>query len=148
MISFGFPVDVGRSVNEVFAYLTDPANLPEWQQTDELEQLTAGTVAKGTRFREVRKVLGRRLESISEVADYERDRRFDLHIVSGPARVVDRWMFEAVDGGTRLHFSTEGHARAALRLLEPMIATVLERRRRGHHERLKLALEGRRVEPS
>jgi len=141
MITFGFPVDVKRSVDEVFAYVTDPANLPEWQQTEKVEQLSAGTVAKGTRFREVRTVLGRRLETISEVTDYQRDQRFDLCIISTPARVADRWRFEAVDGGTRLHFSTEGHARASLRLLEPMIAAVLERRRRGHHERLKLALE-------
>jgi hypothetical protein len=145
LISFGFKVDVARSVEAVFAYVTDPATLPEWQQTDRVEQLTPGAVATGTRFREVREVLGRRLESISEVSDYLPDRRFDLRIVSGPASVTDRWTFEAIPGGTRLHFSTDGHARGPFRPLERIIASVLERRRRAHHSRLKHALETRDV---
>jgi uncharacterized protein YndB with AHSA1/START domain len=143
VISFAFPVEVGRPVEEVFAYLTDPANLPEWQQTDRVEQLTPGPLKAGTRLREVRTVLGRRLESISEVSGYEPDRRFDLRIVSGLARVADRWTLEPIAGGTLLHFSTEGRARTPFRPLERVIAVVLERRRRRHHARLKLALERR-----
>ena len=146
MINFAFPVEVSRPVEEVFAYLTDPANLAEWQETDRVEQLTPGAIATGTRLREVRTVLGRRLESISEVSRYEPDRRFDLRIVSVLARVADRWTLEPIAGGTRLHFSTEGQARTPFRPLERVIAVVLERRRRGHHARLKLALESRAAE--
>jgi len=143
VIRFAFRVDVDRPVNEVFAYLTDPENLPQWQQTKRVEQLTPGAVRTGTRFREVRTVLGRRREAITEVSDYEPDRRFDLRVVSGLARVADRWALEPVPGGTRLHFSTEGRARTPLRPLERVIAALLERRRRGHHARLKRALEAR-----
>ena len=142
MISFGFPIDVARPVGEVFAYVTDPSNLPEWQETDHVEQLTPGAVTTGTRFREIHHVLGRRLESISEVSAYELERRFDLRIVSLPARVADRWTFEAIPEGTRVHFATEGRARALLRPFESFIAGVLERRRRENHARLKRALEG------
>jgi uncharacterized protein YndB with AHSA1/START domain len=143
VIRFGFPIDVARPVSEVFGYVTDPRNLPEWQGTETVEQLTAGPVGVGTRFREVRQLLGRRLESISEVSAFEPNLRFDLRIVSGPAPVEDRWTFEAVDGGTRMQFSTEGRAPRPLRPLEPVLAIVLRRRREGHHRRLKRALEGR-----
>jgi hypothetical protein len=148
VISFGFPIDVARPVGEVFAYVTDPSNLPEWQETDHVEQLTPGAVSAGTRFRETHQVLGRRLESITEVSAYEPERRFDLRIVSLPARVADRWTFEAIPGGTRLHFATEGRARAPFRPAERLIADVLERRRRENHARLKRALETRGVELS
>jgi hypothetical protein len=141
VIRFDFPIDVTRPVPEVFGYVTDPGNLPEWQGTATVEQLTAGPVGVGTRFREVRELLGRRVESISEVSAFEQDRRFDLRIVSGPAPVVDRWAFEAVGGGTRVHFSTEGRAPRLIRPLEPVLAIVLRRRRERHHRRLKLALE-------
>ena len=143
MIRFDFPVDVRRPVDEVFAYLTDPANLAEWQQTDGVEQLTPGAVGAGTRFREVRTLLGRRLETLSEVSVFEPEERFAVDVSSAPARVTDRWRFEPIPEGTRVHFSTEGRARAPLRPLERLLADILERRRRGHHARLKRALEAR-----
>ena len=147
MIRFGFQVDVARPPEEVFAYVTDPRKLPEWQGTHEIVQLTEGRLGKGTRLREVRTVLGRQLESITEVAEYERDRRFGVRILSGPAPIEDRWAFEPTDGGTRVHFSAEGRAAGVLRAVEPLLAVVLRRRRQGHHARLKQALERRRDQP-
>jgi uncharacterized protein YndB with AHSA1/START domain len=141
VIRFGFHVDVARPVGDVFAYVTDPATLTEWQGSAGVERLTPGPIGPGTRLREVRALLGRRVESITEVTAYEPDRRFAVRIVSGPAPVADRWSFEPVPGGTRLHFSTRGRAAPALRPLEPLLAIVLERRRRGHHRRLRQALE-------
>jgi uncharacterized protein YndB with AHSA1/START domain len=145
VIRFGFPVDVHRPVEEVFAYLTDPRNLPEWQQTDRVEQLTPGPLSTGTRLYEARTVLGRRLASTSEVTELQPGRSFNVRIASPYAHVTDRWTFEAVSQGTRLHFSTEGRARPAFRPIERVIAVVLERRRRGHHARLKHVLEFRGV---
>lgn len=141
MIRFRFAIDVARPVHDVFEYVTDPTKLREWQGTDNVEQVTAGPVDLGTRLREVRLVLGRRLESVTEVVAYEPDRRFEIRILSGPMPVEDRWAFEDAAGGTRVVFSTEGSARGILRLAEPLIGVVLERRRRAHHARLKQALE-------
>ena len=143
MIGFGFPVDVHRPVEDVFAYIADPSNLPEWQQTDAVEQLTPGPVATGTRLSEKRTLLGRRIESISEVTCFDPGRRFDVRVVSVYARVTDRWTFEPLAGGTRVQFSTEGEARALFRPIERVIAVVMERRRREHHARLAQAMERR-----
>jgi uncharacterized protein YndB with AHSA1/START domain len=147
MISFGFSVDVARPVGDVFAFVTDPERLPEWQGSAGVERLTPGPIGSGSRLREVRTLLGRRVESITEVTAYEPDRSFAVRIVSGPAPVDDRWTFEAIPGGTRVHFSTRGRLAGALRPLEPLLAIVLERRRRGHHERLRQALE-REAQPA
>ena len=141
MIRFRFAVDVARPAHDVFQYVTDPTKLREWQGTDNVEQITAGPVGLGSRLREVRVVLGRRLESLTEVVAYEPDRRFEIRILSGPMPVEDRWVFEEVAGGTRVLFSTEGSTHGILRLAEPLIGVVLARRRRTHHARLKHALE-------
>jgi len=98
-------------------------------------------------LREVRVVLGRRLESVTEVVAYEPERRFEIRILSGPTPVEDRWAFEDAAGGTRVVFSTEGSARGILRLAEPLIGAVLEHRRRAHHARLKDALEAPATRP-
>jgi uncharacterized protein YndB with AHSA1/START domain len=146
MIRFTFRVDVARPVPEVFAFVTDPARLPEWQGSDGVERLTPGPVRAGTRLREARALLGRRVESITEVTAYEPDRRFAIRILSGPAPVADGWAFEAIPGGTRVHVSTTGRAPRLLRPVEPLLSALLERRRREHHRRLREALE-RRSQP-
>jgi uncharacterized protein YndB with AHSA1/START domain len=144
MISFAFSVDIARPVGDVFAYVTDPDTLPAWQGSDGVVRLTPGPVRAGTRLREARELLGRRVASITEVTAYEPDRAFAVRVLSGPAPVDDGWTFEAIPGGTRVHFSTTGRAPLVLRPLEPLMAAVLERRRRGHHRRLREALEGGR----
>ncbi len=148
MIRLGLAIDVARPVHEVFAYLTDPGSLREWQGTHEVDQLTDGPVGRGTRFREVHLMMGRRIESITEVVAYEPDRRFDVHVVSGPMPMDGSWELEPVGSGTRVHFSTEGHGPKAARLLEPLMAIAMRRRFRRQHERLKRAVEGRVGEPA
>ena len=94
-------VEIARSAEDVFAYLTDPEKLSTWQVAEEVAQLTPGPVDRGTRFREVHKTLGIRRVEITEVVVYEPGRRFDIRVLSGPP-VERRWDFEPVGDGTRL----------------------------------------------
>ncbi len=141
VITFGFSLDVECPVDEVFAYVTNPANLREWQGTSEVEQLTEGPVRNGTRFREVHEQRGFRVESVTEVTEHEPNRRFHVDVVSGPMPVHGRWEFQQTPAGTRIDFRAEGHGPRKLRLAEPLLTRVLERRFRAHHKRLKTALE-------
>lgn len=134
MIRFELETRIERPPSEVFAYLANPANLSRWQGAAEVEQLSEGAVEKGTRFREVHTMLGRRIESVTEVVAYEPDRRFDVRVVSGPVPLDGRWELEPDADGTRLRFSAEG---GGPRLLGPLV----RRRFRAHHDRLKRAIE-------
>ena len=58
-----------RPPEEVFAFVTDPAKLPVWQDAEEVQQLTDGPVRAGTRFREVHQVMGRRRVELTEVVE-------------------------------------------------------------------------------
>lgn len=87
VIEFGFAVDVARPPEKVFAYLSDPEKLSEWQGAAEVTQLTDGPVGPGTRFREVHVAMGRRMESVTEFAEYEPPRRLRVRIVEGPLPV-------------------------------------------------------------
>jgi Polyketide cyclase / dehydrase and lipid transport len=125
----------------VFAYITDPGNLPEWQGTAEVEQLTDGPVGRSTRFREVHERMGRRLESVTEVTAYEPDAHFAIQIVEGPLPIDGDWRLSPTEGGTRVQFHARGEVPARLRLLSPLIALAVRGQMRRDHRRLREALE-------
>ncbi len=65
MVRFRLSLEIERPVEDVFEYVTDPAKLPEWQTNAvDVENLTGGLLAVGTRLREVHVALGRRLEPL------------------------------------------------------------------------------------
>ena len=133
-------IEIARSPEDVFAYMTDPTKLGTWQDADEVTQLTPGPVGPGTRFREIHKVMGKRRTELTEVVVFEPGRRFDIRVVEGPP-VDGRWDFEPTDGGTRLTLTPTVRLRPRLRALEPVVAVATALAFRRFHRRLKRALE-------
>jgi uncharacterized protein YndB with AHSA1/START domain len=137
--------EIERPVEEVFAYVTDPEKLPEWQPTTlAVTKETDGPMGKGTRLREVRRgPLGKRVESLVEVSEYEPNRRFGLRILSGPLPIDGHHEFEPTEAGTRLVFVAEGQPGGPMRILSPLLARVLRRQFASYYVRLKTILEAR-----
>ena len=143
-IDFAFDVDIARPPHEVFAAVSDPARLSEWQPlVVRVEQLQDGPLRQGSRLREVRRVRGKELEQIVEVAEFEPPKRFGLRVVEGPLPVHgDLVLSPGPEGGTRLDVHAFGHARGAMRLLEPLLTLGIKREFRRQYRRLKELLEG------
>jgi ligand-binding SRPBCC domain-containing protein len=143
MVRIDSQIDIDRPIGEVFAYVTDPAKLAEWQETTvSVTKETAGPMGAGTRLREVRRApLGKRVESRVEVSEYERDRVFATRILDGPLKIDGGWRFEGDDGHTRLRFAAQGDLHGPLRLVEPLVTRVLRRQFGIYHRRLKENLE-------
>ena len=68
MIEVEHTLEIARPVEEVFAYLTDVARLPEWQSSAESAELE-GELREGARIKEVRAFMGRRATSTLEVSE-------------------------------------------------------------------------------
>ena len=134
-------IEIARSPDAVFAFLTDPSKLPRWQDAEEVTPLTPGRLGAGSRLREVHKILGRRRVEITEFVVYEPGQRFEIRVVEGPP-VDGRWDFQATPTGTRLTFTPIVRLGGHRRHFEPLVAwaTLLVFRR--YHRRLKRALEG------
>jgi uncharacterized protein YndB with AHSA1/START domain len=115
-------VSIARPVEDVFRVLTDPTLAPRWAANAiKGELLTDGPVGIGSRRRAVVKgLLGRTMESVMEVTEYERDRALGLRLVSaswggsgrtrytlasdGATTRVD-WMWELQPGGVLKPFA-------------------------------------------
>lgn len=133
-------IEIARSPEDVFAYITDPAKLGTWQDAEDVAQLTPGPLGVGSRLREVHKVAGRRRVEITEFVVYEPGRRFEIRMVDGPP-LDGRWDFEPAPGGTLLTFTPIPRLSGRRRHLEPVmtLGTLVVFRR--FHRRLKRALE-------
>jgi uncharacterized protein YndB with AHSA1/START domain len=140
---FEHEITIDRSPEAVFAVLTDTERLAEWQPTTvEVRRGATGPLARGERFGEVHKAMGRRLESTFEVAEYEPGRLFALHAVDGPMLLDGRWELDPQDGGaTLLRFVGEGPVKGPLRLVEGPLTRSMDKRFRGYHETLKRLVE-------
>jgi uncharacterized protein YndB with AHSA1/START domain len=138
---------VARPPEAVFDYLTDPANLAEWQTAKtEVEQITDGPPGQGTRIRERTKGPGgREFDQVTEFAEFDRPRRVLVRVVEGPFPIDGSWDFEPEGEGTRVHFVAEGPLRGPMRVLRLLAERMVARQFAGYHERLRENLEASRA---
>ena len=142
MIRFELSVDIDRPVHEVWEYLTDPERVPEWQSSAEAShQITGGPMGVGTHLRDERRFMGRRATSEVEVTEYEPERVFTLHGLSGPVRFTVRHRLSENGDGTRLDVEAEADPGGIGRFMRPMIERAAGHEFRGDFERLKRRLE-------
>jgi uncharacterized protein YndB with AHSA1/START domain len=134
---------VRRPPGEVFAYMTDPANLKAWQPSKlAVEPLTDGPPRQGYRLKERTKIGPRTWDQIVEFAEFEPGRALTTHIVEGAMPVDGRWtLADDGAGGTRAHFVAWGDLTGPVRLLEPVMKRGIARSFRHYHELLAQNVE-------
>ena len=125
-------IEIARTPEDVFAYLTDVSNLPHWQSG-----VKSATLRDG-RIEESRTLLGRELHTSLEVVEQEEPRLFTLRALDGPVPFTVRHELEAADGGTRLSVTAEGDVPG---FAVGLLARGAERQFRKDFERLKQILE-------
>jgi uncharacterized protein YndB with AHSA1/START domain len=135
-IAESFLVDASPEI--AFDYLTDPSNLRDWQTSKtSVVQLTEGPPRLGTRVRErTRRPGGKQFEQIVEFTEFDRPRRFRVHVVEGPYPIDGTWSLEPDGSRTKVSFIAEGRLRGVMRLLEPIAHRIMARQFAGYHRNL------------
>ena len=135
-------IEVARTPEDVFAYLTDVSNLPAWQSGVHTAQIEdAGAPRLGARIRESRHMLGRELNTTLEITEYDPPRVFSLRALASPVPFVVRHELEPHDGGTRLTVSGVGDAGLLPGFAAGIMARRAEKQFRKDFERMKKLLE-------
>lgn len=124
---------------QVSAYVTDPVKVVELSPDVQVFELS-GPLAVGTTVREVRRVLGRRMELTWTVRDYEPARRIVFDWNGRNVHVTGAVTFEPVESGTRISTHNELSARGAFRLLLPAIERAIRHEERTMFDRLRQQL--------
>ena len=137
-------IEIGRPPQDVFAYVSDMARHPEWQ-----EKLLAATVEGegpirvGTRVKQTRRVGGGTRSFTLEVTEHDPPSRLAFKGIDGPVRPQGRITFEPLEGGQRTRYSAqldfEGHGLGLL--LAPLVRRDARKQLPDSLQRLKQKLE-------
>jgi carbon monoxide dehydrogenase subunit G len=138
--TFDLSLEIARTPQVVFAYLTDVSKLSEWQSSA-VSASADGPVRLGARIRERRKFAGRDVQTDLEVIAYEPHRRFDVKSRGGPVSFEIRHTLEPTSGGTRLAVHVDVKVGAMMRIAAAGPLKIAEREFRGDFERLEEILE-------
>ena len=117
-------VEIARSPEQVFAYVTDPSRLTEWQESAVSSRLEGGDApAVGSRVVVVRRV-GRRERTMTvELAELNPPTSWAVRGVDGPVRGNVKGTVEPLDDGARsrvtIELDFEGHGIG--KLLVPLV---------------------------
>lgn len=136
---------IERPVKEVWAYLSDPGSIPEWfASTQEVEVLTDGGLKRGARVRSVDRFLGRSMEFVSEVSEYDPPHRLGLEIMEGSFDGHQQFELQPEGDTTRVTMRAEGEAGFGGvfgKLLDPVVTAAFRREAQSDLGRLKDLLE-------
>ena len=142
MTRFEHTVEIQRPVEEVWAYVMEPANNPGWQgPIVEVRRPEGLPLEVGTEFTQVASFLGKRFEITLVMTVLSPTTRSAVRTSSGPVRLDGHYRFEQVEAGTR--FTTEGEVEAHgfFSVAEPVFAAVARREWASSCEMLKQLLE-------
>jgi hypothetical protein len=103
-------------------------NHRKWRQPEQENYIMKDVVASnwqlvcetrvGTRWLLVRQFLGIKIKGISEVVEYEPNRKLVKKSPDGPMPGTSTILFEPANGGTKLHFTVNFETKGFLKLLD------------------------------
>jgi uncharacterized protein YndB with AHSA1/START domain len=116
IIQFETGIQIDRPIEQVFAFVADPANLPHWQpQIVEVRPLAGEELGPGSTFAVVGEMLGRRMEGSMEILEFEPPNRLVHRIDAGPMTVQAAFSLEPIATGTDLILSVRGEPSGILK---------------------------------
>lgn len=127
---------------DVFAFLADPENDPQWR-SGVLDLKRVSGSGLGARYVQgVKGPGGRRIPADIEITELTPGEAIAFQTVAGPLRPRGRYVLETADGGTRVRFELEADVRGVKRLIAPMVQKTMNNEVR-QLEALKQVIETR-----
>lgn len=122
-MQFTNTIRIDRATAEVFAFLADPENNPQWNYAiSETRKTSEGPVGVGSSFLQVRTVPEHSEEAL-EVTEYEPDRRFAIRGDLGPFHGDVSYVLDPAQGGTIITNAVDVKAAGPAKLIAPLAAT-------------------------
>ena len=121
-------VVIQRPINQVFDYVIEPANLPDWAPGFlEATTTSEGPIKVGSTTTRITNFGGRQSESQHVVTEFEPNKVMAVSTKSGPLKIKEIFAFKATNGGTRVTIAEEVTAPLLLKPAEWIFALMAGR---------------------
>jgi hypothetical protein len=136
MFTVDLKIYIYRPPAQVFTFVATPENDFQWQYgTLASTQISKGEIGTGTLIHTVAFFIGRRIETICEVTEFEPNKRYGFNSLSGPIDSRTLYIFEMLETGTRINLFTETNPRD---LVKTNDVTVEKKFRKQYKENLAM----------
>jgi uncharacterized protein YndB with AHSA1/START domain len=146
MASIVASIEISRVPGDVFAYVTDPNRLAEWQESVVKAESSQTPARIGTRARVTRRVGRRELTQSAEISELTPPTRWEVRGLDGPVRGNVTGRIEPLENGTRsrvtIELELEGHGIGKV-LLPLFVRRKAQAEMPQNMQRLKERLESR-----
>jgi len=142
MASFENTVTIRRPVEDVFAFLADFENVPQWNYAIvETTKVSPGPVGVGTTYRQTRSAPSRSEEAF-EVTVFEPASRLEVQGRLRPFTARVSYLLEPTGSGTRLTNTVDLGSSGLLTLVAPLATSRVKHAVAANLDTLKQLLEG------
>ena len=140
-------VTIDRPVNEVFAYVTDPKNLSEWDKGIHQARLTTPEPMDAGAELEIERTVppfNQTAQFVGQVKEYDPEERFSIVVDDGRIPYGVTYSFDDDHGSTTMHVAIESRPHGLLKFLEPLTKRFVRKQIQGYYEQLRRILERNR----
>jgi carbon monoxide dehydrogenase subunit G len=133
---------INRPQQEVWDFISNPANLSQWASTTEsAEWISQGPPGVGSTSLEVGKVFGRKIEVTLEITAWDSPNEFSRKAISGPVPTEVTWKLEPKEKGTQLTNNGQAELVGFFRILGGLLGKQAEKQSVADLDALKVLLE-------
>ncbi|NIQ79714.1 MAG: hypothetical protein GTN93_16860 [Anaerolineae bacterium] len=121
-------VVINRPLEEVFAFVRNPVDHPQWETAQfDVEQTSEGPMGVGTTFRGGIRLLGLPIGWTAECTGYDPTRQLEFRVNAAPLQLQEILTLEPIEAGTSFTIVYKGDLRGLFRLAGPIVVRVFQR---------------------
>ena len=142
MFTYEKSLFINRPQQEVFDFVSNPANNTQWQSTTEAAEWTSeGPPGVGSTERSVVRFLGRKIDTTNEITIWDPPRQYGFKSVSGPFPLEVTMKFESQEIGTQLTVNLQAEFGGFFKIAEGLVGKQAVKLLSTNLGALKLLLE-------
>ena len=144
MSEFETAISIHRAIDDVFAYVSDPLNMPHWYSAVQtVDRLSGGEPGAGSTYLVRRQLPGGAARNEMEIVAYESPTRFTIATTSGPTPLTYRYALSTDGGSTLLELHATVELSGIAGLAGPLAVRAVKRGMDANLAALKATLERR-----
>jgi len=122
-----FQITINRSVQDVFNYLLDGDNNPQWRPVClDVQRLTNKPDAVGAKFKQGSKSPGGRIDCDYEITECEPNQSIKFQVIAGPARPTGVYKFVSAGNATTVTFALNLETQGLQKLVDGIIQKYMQ----------------------